>query len=161
MIAKGTTYDSMGFILHWLGHLGIRILNLDHTEDDFACVVRFACVQEYFDKNISQCFSELSPYHSVGQMETVPRYWPFVRGIYQSPVDFTQKGRWRGTLMFSLMCAWTNGWASNRDAGDFRRHSGHYNVTVMKLFESFVQLQELRVSLSPEETRLVTRSIEN
>ena len=41
------------------------------------------------------------------------------------------KGHWRGALMFSLICAWTNGWASNRCTGDLRRHHAHYNVTVM------------------------------
>ena len=54
-----------------------------------------------------------------------PRYWPFVR----SP----QKGQWRGALMFSLICAWTNGWANNRDAGDLRFHCAHYDVTAMEL----------------------------
>ena len=33
--------------------------------------------------------------------------------------------------MFSLICAWTNDWANNRDAGDLRRHRAHYDVTVM------------------------------
>ena len=41
------------------------------------------------------------------------------------------KGQWRGALMFSLNCAWTNGWANNRDAGDLRRHRAHYDVTIM------------------------------
>ena len=30
-----------------------------------------------------------------------------------------------GALMFSLICAWTNGCPNNRDAGDFRRHYTH------------------------------------
>ena len=33
--------------------------------------------------------------------------------------------------MFSLICAWTNGWVNNRDTGDLRRHHAHYGVTVM------------------------------
>ena len=37
-----------------------------------------------------------------------PRYWPFVRGIYRSPVNSPHKGQWRGALMFSLICAWIN-----------------------------------------------------
>ena len=37
-------------------------------------------------------------------------YWPFVRGIHRSPVNSPHKGQWRGTLMFSLICAWINGW---------------------------------------------------
>ena len=41
------------------------------------------------------------------------------------------KGQWRGALMFSLICAWTNSWVNNWDAGDLRRQRSHYYVTVM------------------------------
>ena len=34
-----------------------------------------------------------------------PRYWPFVRGIHRSPMNSPHKGQWRGSLMFSLICA--------------------------------------------------------
>ena len=34
-------------------------------------------------------------------------------------------------LMFSLICAWINGWVNNRDAGDLRRHRAHYVVIAM------------------------------
>ena len=54
-----------------------------------------------------------------------PRYWPFVRGIHQSPVNSPQKGQWRGALMFSLICAWINGWVNNRGAGDLRCYCAH------------------------------------
>ena len=57
-------------------------------------------------------------------------YWSFVRGIHRSPVDSFHKGQWRGALLFSLICPWTNGWASNRVAGDLRRHRAHYDVIV-------------------------------
>ena len=60
-----------------------------------------------------------------------PRDWPFLRGIHRSPVNSLHKGQWRGALMFSLICAWINGWVNNREAGDLRRHRGHYDVTVM------------------------------
>ena len=50
-----------------------------------------------------------------------PRYWPFVRGIHRSPVNSLHKGQWRGALMFSLICAWINGYVNNREAGDLRR----------------------------------------
>ena len=33
--------------------------------------------------------------------------------------------------MFSLIHVWINGWANNREAGDLRRHRGHYDVIVM------------------------------
>ena len=35
------------------------------------------------------------------------------------------------SLMFSLICALTNSWVNNRDAGDLRRHRAHYDVTVV------------------------------
>ena len=56
---------------------------------------------------------------------------PFVMGIHGSPVDSPHKGQWRGALMFSLICAWTNGRANTRDAGDLRRHHAHYDAIVM------------------------------
>ena len=46
-----------------------------------------------------------------------PCCWPFVRGIHRSPVDSLHKGKWCGALMFSLMCAWTNGWTNCGVAG--------------------------------------------
>ena len=60
-----------------------------------------------------------------------PRYWPFVRGIHQSPVNSPHKGQWRGALMFSLICTRINGWVNNGKAGDLRRYRVRYDVTVM------------------------------
>ena len=61
-------------------------------------------------------------------------YWPFVRGIPRSPVNSPHKDHQRGALIFSLICAWINGWTNNREAGDLRRHRAHYDVTVMWRF---------------------------
>ena len=61
----------------------------------------------------------------------VPRYWPFVRGIHRSPVNYPHKGQWRGALKFSLICVWINGWVNNGEAGDLRGYPAHYDVTVM------------------------------
>ena len=44
----------------------------------------------------------------------IPRYWPLVRGIHQSPANSPHKGQWREALMFPL-------W----------RHRAHYDVTIM------------------------------
>ena len=49
-----------------------------------------------------------------------PRYWPFVRGIHRSPVNSPHNGQWRCALMLSLICAWTDSWLNNRDAGGLR-----------------------------------------
>ena len=67
------------------------------------------------------------------QMETFSALLALVRGIHRSPVNSPHKGQWRWALMFSLICAWINCWVNNGDAGDLRRHSTHYDVTVMML----------------------------
>ena len=60
-----------------------------------------------------------------------PRYWPFVWRIHRSAVNSPHKGQWRDALMFSLICAWINGWVNNGEASDLKRHRAHYDVTVM------------------------------
>ena len=47
-----------------------------------------------------------------------------------SPVT-AQKGQWHGAWMFSLVCAWINGWVNSDEADDLRRHGAHYDVIVM------------------------------
>ena len=54
-----------------------------------------------------------------------------------SLVDSPHKGHWRGTLMFSLICAWTNGWANNWNTSDFS-HPTHYDVSVMEYQSLFM-----------------------
>ena len=71
-------------------------------------------------------------HHDVIRWKHFPRYWPSVRFIHRSPVNSPHKGQWRGAVMFSLIRAWSNGWVSNRDAADLRRHRTHYDVTVME-----------------------------
>ena len=61
-----------------------------------------------------------------------PRYWPYVKGIQQWPMNSPHRGQWRGALMFSLICHWTNDWTSHRDAGDLRHHPAHYDVIVIE-----------------------------
>ena len=43
---------------------------------------------------------------------------------------FPHKGRRCGTLMFSLICARTNGWVNNREAGDLRRHRPLWRICI-------------------------------
>ena len=56
------------------------------------------------------------------------RYWPFVRGIHRSRANSPHKGQWHGTLMFSLICVWINGWVNNREAGDLTRYYAQYDI---------------------------------
>ena len=60
--------------------------------------------------------SDTKTYDDVINWKLFPRYWPFVRGIYRSPVNSPHKDQCRGALMFSLIWAWTNGWLNNRKA---------------------------------------------
>ena len=45
-------------------------------------------------------------------------------------------------VMFSVTCAWTNGWANNRDAGDMRRHRTHYEVNEMMKSNALYRRQQ-------------------
>ena len=60
-----------------------------------------------------------------------PRYWSFVRGIHQLLKNSPHKGQWRRTLIFPLICVWTNTQANNGDADDLKRHRVHYDVIGM------------------------------
>ena len=64
------------------------------------------------------------------QMETFSALLALCVGNHRSPLNSPHKGQWLGALMFSLIYAWTNDWANNRDAGHLRRHRIH-DVTVM------------------------------
>ena len=49
---------------------------------------------------------------------------------------------WRRALMFSLICAWINGWVNIGEAGELRRHRAHYHVIVM-LFRITARISSL------------------
>ena len=75
-----------------------------------------------------------------------PRNGPFVQGIHRWPVNSPHKGQWRGNLMFSLICAWTNGWVNNRDIGGLRQHHARYDVTVMATITRIFRADRGRVT---------------
>ena len=60
-----------------------------------------------------------------------PRYWIFVRRIHLSPMKSPHRGQWHRVLIWSLICAWTNGRVNNQYACDLRRNSAQYDVTVL------------------------------
>ena len=84
--------------------------------------------------------STLASNDDVSKWKHFPRYWPFLRGIHLSLVNSPQKGQWREAMMFSLICAWINGWVNNREAGDLRRHRAHYNVIVLPMYHGGVNV---------------------
>ena len=63
--------------------------------------------------------------------EHFPRYWPLVRGIHRDRWIPRTKASDAELWCFSLICAWINDWVNNREAGDLKRHLGHYDVMVM------------------------------
>ena len=60
--------------------------------------------------------------------------------VFKYPEKY-HKGHWRGVLVFSLICAWTNGRANSRNVGDLRRHRAllwrHCNVPRTVIRHSF------------------------
>ena len=87
------------------------------------------------------------------QMETFPRYWSFMWEITGHRWIPITKASDAEPLIFSLICAWTKGWANNWDADDFRRHCTHYYVTVMNAERASMflcyRVYILRLSWSP------------
>ena len=72
----------------------------------------------------------VGPYNDVIKWKHFPCYWSFVRGIHRSPVNSPHKSQWRGALIFSFICAWTNVSANNQDAGDLKSHSNVLQCSV-------------------------------
>ena len=65
------------------------------------------------------------------QMETFSALLALCAGNSPVPVISPHKGQWRGALMLSLICARINDWVNYHEAGDLRRHRGHYDISVM------------------------------
>ena len=129
-------------IFHVFDSLLTQILDLDlrnHIRLDFvlgAWPINVHFWNLPFDRRVRNAINKrenavVQIHDDVIKWKHFPRYWPFVRGIHRSPVNSPRKGQWRGTLMFSLICVWINGWVNNREAGDLRHYRTHYDVTVV------------------------------
>ena len=105
---------------------------ITHPCPNFVAQLNPDKVRTWMCNCIRLCYVDAWPNHDdVMKWKHFPRYWPFIRGIHWSPVDSPHKVHLRGALIFSLICAWTNGCANNRDTGDLRRHGAHCDVIVM------------------------------
>ena len=67
-------------------------------------------------------------------------------------IPLTKASR-RGAFMFSLICAWTNAWVNNREAGDLRRNRAHYDVIIIKWMSPLLNGQLLPISTSIQPMR--------
>ena len=101
--------------------------------------VKFNCNSYIFlqENAIENIVCEMATILSRGEMRTSSS-WNIFRVTGHLCGKFTDrrwisphKGQWRGSLMFSFICAWINGCVKNREAGDLRCHRTHYDVTVM------------------------------
>ena len=89
-------------------------------------------------------------------METFSALLAIFEGIHRTPMNSPYEGQWRGALMFSLICAWINGLVNNREAGDLRRRSAHYDATVTLLAEDmhfFVPMGQYNSCKLPSDAR--------
>ena len=65
------------------------------------------------------------------QMETFSALLALSGGNSPVTSEFPPQRPVTRSFMFSLICAWINGWVNNREAGEGRHHSAHYDVIVM------------------------------
>ena len=124
-----------------------RPMQKDLADDRSTLVQVKAWCRQATSNYLSQCWPiSKSPFASLTHNELKVRHpdilrtWSFISwwNIFcvTGPLcgEFTgspNKGQWRGALLFSLICVWINGWVNNYEAGDLRRHRGHYDVIVM------------------------------
>ena len=64
-------------------------------------------------------------------METVSALLALCAGYSPVTGEFSAKRPVTWSFDVFFICAWINGWVKNREAGDLRRHSTHYEVIVM------------------------------
>ena len=78
-----------------------------------------------------------------------PRYWPFVQGIHQWPMNFPHKGQRRGALMFSLICALNKRMSKRRWGWWFETPSRslwrHCNVNTFQIIMAIIKLFTFQV----------------
>ena len=65
-------------------------------------------------------------YDDVSKWKHFPRCWPFVSGRFPFKRPAT-----RSFWCFSLICAWTNGWANSWYSGDLRQPGAYHDVIVI------------------------------
>ena len=77
------------------------------------------------------CKNNSTIHDDVIKWKHFPRNWPFVLGIHRSRWIPHTKASDAELWCFSFIYVWINGWVNNHEAGDLRRHRGHYDVNVM------------------------------
>ena len=118
--------ESTKYHLHVIYH-AVTIYSRCYHSFAAASSLKYECHWKVFTKYFCMIHSAWWRH----KMDTFSALLAFVRGSHRSPVNSPHKGKWRGALVFSLICAWINGWVNSGEAGDLRGHCAHYDVTVM------------------------------
>ena len=85
----------------------------------------------FYRANIHNNPAPLMPIHyGLIKWRHFPHYWPFwgeSTGHRWIPLTKTSDAE---LWCFNFICAWTNGWGNNLDAGDLKRYHTHYECKV-------------------------------
>ena len=76
-------------------------------------------------------FAEIMPLMMTSSNGNIFRVTGPLCGEFTGPGEFSAQRPVTRSVMFSLIYAWIHDWVNNREAGDLRRHRGHYDVIVM------------------------------
>ena len=129
-------------LVPWILLSGVTCQLTQMSSRGWGCMVNFASCNGSFRLHLGG----VSWWHH--QMETFSVLLALWAGNSLLLVNSSHKDQWRGALVFSLICAWINDWVNNREAGDLRRHRGHYNVNV-KFKDAYKLLNIKAPKLSP------------
>ena len=119
----------------WEGHLQTRKFLIQYMQEYVSIYIR--CDQSFRCGKLLVKFSTVFARYPYTTMMTSSNGTFFrVTGPLwgECTGGFSSQSQLRWALMFSLSCAWTNGWANYQDAVDWRRYCTHYDVTVMTPF---------------------------
>ena len=121
---------------HWFsmwppGISRVTLTGIDDNVAPYTIILPTDDILNYFEETL-ELLSFSSQIRWRHQMETFSTFLVLREGNPPVTSTFSSQCQWRGALMFSLICAWTNNGANNRNAGDLRRHGAHNDVTVMK-----------------------------
>ena len=125
MIPVCTEQQSMPFPQYPRRQVPLLVCNVQICRCHLQCISSMLISLAFIFENI-HCTHD-----DVIKLKHFPRYWLFVRGIHQSPVNSPHKGQCRGALMFTLICTRISGWINNCEAGDLIRNRAHYDVIIM------------------------------
>ena len=134
-------YPMKHWYTSWLGIVRQQVINI--VRDDMTQYGVQAMSSEigpddtYMVNQVKICLLfEVKPFMMTSSDGNIFRVTGYCAG--NSPMIFPHKGQWRRSLIFSLNCAWINGWVNNGEAGDLKCHRAYYDVILIVVARSSV-----------------------